>query len=275
MARGALDRHAVLVERETLRAERHALVEADARAEDCSLADDDAGAVVDEEALADLRARVDVDARARVRELRDDAGEQRDAELIERVREPVVRDRRDARVAEEDFVDASRGGVAVVGCANVGLEQASDVGQAKREVAHELARAALEIPRGNALCARPIGELAPHLLEQLGESRVERVADEVVDALLGQIWRAVVLWKERSAQPPHDADERVAGRKALAARVPRVMVPLRARDAQRADEVVEVPRTPRRGRLRARRAHLRQMASPSAPNTPSNRIVLR
>ena len=44
------------------RAQRHALVEADALADRAGLADDHAGAVVDEEAAGDLRAGMDVDA---------------------------------------------------------------------------------------------------------------------------------------------------------------------------------------------------------------------
>jgi len=56
------------------RAERDALIELHVVADEARLADDDAGAMVDEEALADARARVDVDAGARVRLLGDDRG---------------------------------------------------------------------------------------------------------------------------------------------------------------------------------------------------------
>src|SRR5436853_418748 len=53
MAWPAFDRPSALVGRETLRAERHALVEAHPLADDASLPDHDAGSVVDEEAPAD------------------------------------------------------------------------------------------------------------------------------------------------------------------------------------------------------------------------------
>ena len=58
--RVALSGHGVTVAR-TERAERHALIELDVVADDRRLADDDAGAVVDEEVFADLGAGVDVD----------------------------------------------------------------------------------------------------------------------------------------------------------------------------------------------------------------------
>src|SRR3954470_21122520 len=61
----------VLVEGEG--AERHALVELDARADDGRAADDDARTVVDEEGRADARPRVDVDPRPAVRVLGHDA----------------------------------------------------------------------------------------------------------------------------------------------------------------------------------------------------------
>src|SRR6266568_292502 len=69
----ALDGRALLVLGEALRAQRHALVEPDVGADDGRLADHDARAVVDEEALVDACARVDVDPGQRVRVLGDHA----------------------------------------------------------------------------------------------------------------------------------------------------------------------------------------------------------
>jgi hypothetical protein len=56
MARQAFLQAAVGIRREALGAQRDGLVQAHALADDGGLADDDAGAVVDEEAGADLRA---------------------------------------------------------------------------------------------------------------------------------------------------------------------------------------------------------------------------
>lgn len=58
-------------------------------ADDAGLADYDPGTVVDEEPGPDLSARVDVDPRRSVRELGDDARNERDREHVQRVGNPV------------------------------------------------------------------------------------------------------------------------------------------------------------------------------------------
>ena len=73
VALDALDGIALLVQREALGAQSHALIDAHALADGAGLADDHARAVVDEEALADGGAGMDVDARGRVGQFRDDA----------------------------------------------------------------------------------------------------------------------------------------------------------------------------------------------------------
>ena len=64
MALDTLDGVAVFVQLEALCAKRDALIELHVLADGRRFADDDAGAVVDEEAAADLRAGMDVDAGA-------------------------------------------------------------------------------------------------------------------------------------------------------------------------------------------------------------------
>src|SRR5262249_21919802 len=108
----ALDGPAVVVGGEALGPQGDALVEAHPLADDAGLPDDDAGAVVDEEARADLRARVDVDAGRAVGELGDHARDQGDVERVELVRDAVVGDGGQARIAEDRLVRAPGGGVA-------------------------------------------------------------------------------------------------------------------------------------------------------------------
>src|ERR1019366_7239128 len=69
----------LLALRDAERPQGHALIELHVASEDARLSDDDARAVVDEEALADLRSGADVDARAGVCMLGDDARDHRDA----------------------------------------------------------------------------------------------------------------------------------------------------------------------------------------------------
>ncbi len=91
MARLAFDERARFIDREPLRAKRDRLIDPHAFADDGRLADDDAGAVIDEEAAADLRARMNVDAGLRMRELRDDARNDGRTEQMQRVRDAVMR----------------------------------------------------------------------------------------------------------------------------------------------------------------------------------------
>ena len=68
---------------EALAPERDRLIEPHVAADDGGLADDDAGAVIDEEARADRGAGMDVDAGLRMGDFRDDPREQRRAEPVE------------------------------------------------------------------------------------------------------------------------------------------------------------------------------------------------
>src|SRR5690554_1146325 len=119
MHRGpSVNRHAIFKRRMTLplifasrdgeRAERDALVELHIIAEDGRLADDDARAVIDEEALADHGARVDIDPRLSVRGLAHDARDERHAEAQELMRDTIGRDGLNAWIAEHHLFDAAR-----------------------------------------------------------------------------------------------------------------------------------------------------------------------
>src|SRR5690554_1795008 len=86
----------IFASRDRERAERDALVELHIIAKDGRLADDDARAVIDEEALTDHGARVDIDPRLSVRGLAHDARDERHAEAQEFVRDAIGRDGLDA-----------------------------------------------------------------------------------------------------------------------------------------------------------------------------------
>ena len=92
-------------------------------------ADDDTGAVVDEEMRADLRAGMDVGARALMRVLGHHARQQRNFAAIERVGDPLQGDDEHAGVGEDDFLDAAGGRITLVGGDDVGVDGAADVGE--------------------------------------------------------------------------------------------------------------------------------------------------
>jgi hypothetical protein len=65
-----------------------------------------------------------------MRQFGDDARQQRQAELVQAVRQPVVDHRQHAGIAQQHFVDAARGRVALVGGQHVAVEQAAYAGSA-------------------------------------------------------------------------------------------------------------------------------------------------
>ena len=144
VARRALFQRAAFILREALGAQCHGLVKPDMLADDGGFADDDARPMIDEEALADLRPRMNVNASRRVGDFREDAGDQRHAQHIQRVGQPVMDHRQNPRVAEQDLVDTARRRVALVGGQDVGIEQAAQRRQLAGEGLDDLGRMRLD-----------------------------------------------------------------------------------------------------------------------------------
>ena len=119
------------------------MVDFDVAAEAGGFADDDPGAVVDEEVRANLGTGVDIGAGALVGVLGKHAREKRNAEAIELVGDALQRDREDARVGEDDFLDAARGGVAPIGGLHIGLHDVADFGETAKERHGQLVGAGL------------------------------------------------------------------------------------------------------------------------------------
>ena len=152
------------------RAERHALIELDVVADDRRLADDDAGAVVDEEIFADLRAGVDVNAGRTVGILAHDARDERNLALVELVRYAVDEDRVQAGVGEDDLLLAAGGGVAVEVCGHVLHEHGLDLRQAAQEAVAHGARALAQL----RLVLDRVGKRQMHLLAEVGVDLAEQ-----------------------------------------------------------------------------------------------------
>ena len=92
-------------------AEGDALIDDDALFHFRRLADDDAHAVVDEDAWGDLRGGVNLDARQKLCKLRRPAREKTQVHLIEAVCKAVPRERVHARIGEPDLKLVACGGV--------------------------------------------------------------------------------------------------------------------------------------------------------------------
>ena len=209
----ALDRVAVGIELERFCAEGDALVHFHMGADARGFANDDAGAVVDEKVRADLRAGMNVGAGALVGVFRKHARQERYAELVHHMGQALERDDQDARIGEDDFLDAARGGVAMVGGGDVGLDDLAHFRQAAKRLHGELARprarlglmgkaqALLDLgghARGDFPEApldegahTPAGDGA--LLEKPREEHVHQVRGQPVDRFLGRQVGAVEM----------------------------------------------------------------------------------
>ena len=109
----AAERRMALAVREARAAERDALIDRAAVADLRGFADDDARAVIDEDALADASRRMDLDLRQKARDVGEKAREQRNPGAIERVIDAMRDERVKTRIREDDVEPAARGRVAL------------------------------------------------------------------------------------------------------------------------------------------------------------------
>ena len=100
--------------------------------------DDRAGAVIDEEIGTDFRSRMQVHAGAAVGPFGHESGEQGDLLEIQFVGHSLDRHGFHARVGEDDFVLAQRGGISVERGFGIGLEQFPDRGQSTQKPARQV-----------------------------------------------------------------------------------------------------------------------------------------
>jgi hypothetical protein len=114
-------------------AQGDALVELHVVADDGRLADDDAGAVVDDHGVAQRRAGVDVDAGPLVRPFGQHARQERHAQFVEAVGDAVDGDGEEAGVGQDHLVDALGRGVAALDGRGVDHQLAVDLGQGLEE----------------------------------------------------------------------------------------------------------------------------------------------
>ena len=135
----------LLVAGEAEGAQRHSLVKLDSLADLGRLADDDAGAVIDEEPPADRGAGMDIDAGLAVCVLGHHPGDQRNVETIKLVSHAINGDGRQAGVAKDDLVGALGGRVAVKRGLHVFGQSVAQLGQRLQEADHDRLRLGFEI----------------------------------------------------------------------------------------------------------------------------------
>ena len=176
-------------------------------------ADDDAGAVVDEEAGADAGAGMDVDAGLGVGMLGHHARDQRYAEQQDLMGDAVNGDRLEAGIAEDDLVVALGGRVALEGGLDVLLQDQADVGQALEQLDGLLLGQGLEI-HGHARLGLDaillVAQGAGDLLGQLVVQAIDQVADVILNIADVQVLPPPVPGIEDVHQIAEDIDDGLA-----------------------------------------------------------------
>jgi hypothetical protein len=206
----AFDEVAFVVGGEALGAQRDGLIEPNALADDGGLADDDARAVVDEEGATDLGAGMDVDAGPRMRDVGDQTGQQRRAQPVQRMRQPVVDDGRHPWVAQQDLGNAGGCGVALVGCLKIADEQSADVRQLGGERPCDVAGPLGQPGVGQWIRIGVEQQTSAHLFGQQNQRAIQSVADVIVDAGIAQVRAAEVRRKQRGGEALNDLNQSVA-----------------------------------------------------------------
>ena len=178
------------------------------------LADDDAGAVVDEEVVADRGAGMDVDAGAAMGPLAHHARDERDRELVQQVGEAVDGDRLQAGVAKDDFGGRFARRVAVVGGLHVGGEQFANLGKLLEEQERLGLAQRLEVFSRFAIAggAGVVAEGAADLRRQAIVQAIDQVADVVADVALVQSLAAAVAGEHDLVQLVDRGDDFVVAR---------------------------------------------------------------
>ena len=230
-------RHRVALRRPA--SQGHALVEMHAVAHDRGLADHEAAAMVDEQSRPDGGGGMDVDPGPGAGHVRDDPGRQVGAEPVEHVAQPIVDQRRHARVAEQHLRRRGRRRVGFERRVQIQDQPRTDGGQFRREASRDRQGLGPDGLRRQAVVVADREAAADLLLEQ-AKGRRQRAADEVVEEGDAALRLAIVARKQRDRDVVHDvAQDRGRGHRADAAAVPDAVghVP---RPAQRRHDAVEV-----------------------------------
>lgn len=170
-------------------------------------ANDGSGAVVDEEVGADGGAGVQVHASAAVGPLGHDAGDEGDVAQVEFVGGALEGDGFDEGVGHDDLLAAERGGIAVVGGFDVGLEEFADGGETGEELAGPLASERGEILAEGLTAGRGILEALADLGFEPEPDGGEEGGGVFID--LGGVEDVVVEepWEEEAKKVDGDAGD--------------------------------------------------------------------
>ena len=148
-----------------------------------------------------------------VRQLGQDARQQRQANQVQLVRQPVVNQRQHAGITQHHLVHALRGGVAVVGGQHVQVQQAAQARQGAGKAAHRLVGLVFQVRwQQVGLGQQPVAKA--QLVARLGGQGLQRLPQRVahveIFGFAAQVLRAQAQRKQHAAQLPGDLLQRVA-----------------------------------------------------------------
>jgi len=106
--------------------ERNALIHFDMGTDDRGFADDHASAMIDKEMRTDMGAGMDIDPRSGVGPFGHDSGDEREFVAVEKMRTTLDSNGFEVRIGEDNFVEATRGGIPFEGGGDIFGELGSD-----------------------------------------------------------------------------------------------------------------------------------------------------
>ena len=181
------------------------------------LADDDARAVIHEEEAPDGRPGMDVDARALVGVLAHEAGQEDGPFLQQPMGETMDGEGEEARIAEDDLVEALRRRIAVEGGLHVLGQKPAQLGQGVDEARRDPLRELAAVPAVLALPPAAVAEAAVELAAEILVDVVQLRAHVEANAVPIRIGRAEVTGKEHLEEILDEPDGLRPGRPELVA----------------------------------------------------------
>jgi hypothetical protein len=151
---------------------------------------------------------MDIDAGFRMCDLGDDARDERRAETMEPMGDPMMDDRGQRRIGKQHLVDAAGGGIIGIPRLDIAIQRAADAGQACCEGAQDMLGAAPFLGAGDL---RPgDAQLEADLGAELRKRRFERRADPGILIARIQLGRAEPEREQGGAEFAQDARQRAA-----------------------------------------------------------------
>ena len=118
------------------------------------------------------------------------------------MRQPVMDDRGNPRIADQHFVNAARRRIAFIGGVNIAVQQRPQFRQLRSEGLSNLRRPVAAFI--NFRDIRGVAQFPAHLFLQLPQSGIQGLPNTVINPLLTEIMSAQPVGKQRRTEPFDD-----------------------------------------------------------------------